>query len=240
MKLDYKAHEELVTSADLKVDAYLREEILNTFAHHQIISEESSPNDQEEWTLEQPVWIIDPIDGTVNYAHHHFQVAISIAFAIGGEVQVGVVHCPFQHETFHAVKGEGGFLNGDAIQVSQKKHLKDALLATGFPYHRENVEENLARLKAVLLHARDIRRIGSAAIDLCWVAMGRLDGYYESVSVWDMAAGAFIATEAGATLSHLYSVPDHIPPEVYTKNLIVTNPHIHQSLKNVLLSADQG
>ncbi|MFH1571363.1 MAG: inositol monophosphatase family protein [Gemmatimonadota bacterium] len=144
-----------------------------------------------------PLWIVDPIGGTVNYTYGHPQVFVSIAFALDGQVQVGVVHAPFQGETFAAARGAGARLNGEPIRPSDSAELRRALVATGFPYERERREALLPRLRQVLLHCRGIRRAGSVAIDLCWVAAGRLDGFYETLSPWDIAAGRLMVTEAG-------------------------------------------
>ena len=173
LDLSYKEGIELLTSADLQSDQLIRSEIEQTFPDHYILSEESSPDFTDPAQLHGPLWIIDPIDGTVNYAYNQQQVAVSIAFAEGGQVQVGVVRCPFVDETFTARRGAGAYLNGHAIRTSECSELSRALIGTGFPYAAEGRVALVDRLRRVLGHCRDIRRVGSAAIDLCWVAMGR-------------------------------------------------------------------
>ncbi|OOV85886.1 inositol monophosphatase family protein [Oceanospirillum linum] len=230
----YKAGHELVTSADLKSDQLIRALLQLAFPEHAILSEESSPDHSDASTLYQPIWIIDPIDGTVNYAHGLPQVAISIAYAERGEVKVGVVYNPFLDELFTAVAGEPAQLNGKDIRASETAELKNALIATGFPYDKSLIPTLLPRLHQVLNNCQDIRRMGSAAIDICYVAAGRLDAYYESVSPWDFAAARLIALRAGALAGHLDGCPDHIPPALYGHQILIANPALYPLLQNLL------
>lgn len=232
----YKQGSELVTSADLKSDQLIRESILKKYPTHRILSEESSP-DLKDWS-QGPLWIIDPIDGTVNYAYGHTQTAICIAFAMNGKVEASVVHVPFEQETFSAIRGQGAWLNGEKIQTSGQTELKRSLIATGFPYEKAaSIDLLIKRVRTVLLNCRDIRRVGSAAIDACWVAMGRLDGYYESVNPWDIAAAGLIAREAGAKTGHLVPVPADIPADIFSQDVIVSTPGIYDALRKILIEA---
>ena len=231
---DYKEGHELVTSADLKSDQMIRALLQLSFPDHGILSEESSPDYSDTEMLKRSIWIIDPIDGTVNYAHGLQQVAISIAFAEQGEVKVGVVYNPFLDEMFTAVAGEPAQLNGEEIQVSTTTELKKALIATGFPYDKTLIPTLLPRLHQVLNNCRDIRRMGSAAIDICYVAAGRLDGYYETVSPWDFAAARLIALQAGALAGHLDGCPDNVPPSLYGDQMLVANPALYPLLQALL------
>lgn len=232
----YKQGSELVTSADLKSDQLIRESIQKTYPTHRILSEESSP-DLKDWG-QGPLWIIDPIDGTVNYAYGHTQTAICIAFAMNGKVEASVVHVPFERETFSAIRGQGAWLNGETIRTSGQTELKRSLIATGFPYEKEaSIDLLMKRVRTVLLNCRDIRRVGSAAIDTCWVAMGRLDGYYETVNPWDIAAAGLIAHEAGAKTGHLVPVPADIPSDLFSQDVIVTSPGIYDALRKILIEA---
>ena len=208
LTLQFKSGNELVTNADLQADRLICERIIDQFPQHLIISEESSPNLGRVQDLTAPVWIIDPIDGTVNYAHGLNQSAISIAYVENQRVQCGVVFNPFTNELFSAEAGKGAFLNRAPIRVATEIDLKRAIIATGFPYDKSAIAPMIGRLQAVLSQCADIRRLGSAALDICFVAMGRLDGYYESLSVWDFAAARLIATEAGAQCGHFSTVPD--------------------------------
>ena len=234
LDLSYKEGIELLTSADLQSDQLIRSEIEQTFPDHYILSEESSPDFTDPAQLRGPLWVIDPIDGTVNYAYNQQQVAVSIAFAEGGQVQVGVVRCPFVEETFTAQRGAGAYLNGRAIRTSECNELSRALIGTGFPYAAEGRVALVDRLRRVLGHCRDIRRVGSAAIDLCWVAMGRLDGFYESLKPWDLAAAALIAREAGARVGHLQPVEGELPEELDGRDLVAAAPGIYEPLVALL------
>lgn len=237
-KQDYKGGRELVTSADLKADRLIRESIERAYPDHLILSEESSPLAQDPHSLRQPLWIIDPIDGTVNFAHGLPHVAICIAFALNGEVQVGVVHCPFSNETFHAIRGRYSRLNDQPIRVSGQEDFRRALVATGFPYDKSEIPQLARRVESVLTRCADIRRLGSAAVDICWVAMGRFDAFYESLSPWDFAAARLIAREAGARCGHLYAVPAEIPEDLYGRDILVSTPALYEHLEDALRQAD--
>lgn len=234
---DYKQGVELVTTADKAVDKMISERIQAAFPSDLIMAEESNPDVQLAQQQQPALWVIDPIDGTVNFARGHFQVAVSIAFAIEGEVQFGVIYCPFYQELFTARRGKGAMLNDQPIQPSTTLVLNRALIATGFPYQKHRIELLQRQLEPVLQQCADVRRIGSAAIDICWVAMGRLDGYYESLSPWDFAAAVLIAREAGANCGHLYPVPKQQSPELYGEHILVANPKLYQPLKQLIVNA---
>jgi len=231
---DYKDGIELVTQADLKVDALICQRIRKQFPDHAILSEESSPDLARPWESNVPVWIIDPIDGTVNYAHGHIQSAVSIAYLDQGQISVGVVYNPFTDELFYAVAGAGAWLNNQAISVSGKTELSRALIATGFPYVKEGLEPMVDRVRSILYHCADIRRLGSAALDICWLAAGRMDGYYESVSLWDFAAARLIAKEAGAECGHFSEVPAGIDPQFHPRDLLIATPALYSQLRHLL------
>ncbi|MBM87901.1 MAG: inositol monophosphatase [Gammaproteobacteria bacterium] len=234
---EFKQGTELVTNADLAVDKYICELIGQRFPDHLIVSEESSPDSAQLQDRQKALWIIDPIDGTVNFAHGHDQSAVSIAFVNQGDVTVGVVFNPFTNELFTAHKGGGAFLNGIPIQVAVQSQLNRAIIATGFPYEKSNLEPMIKRVRAVLTHCADIRRLGSAALDICWVAAGRLDGYYESLSLWDFAAARLIAIEAGAKCGHFSEVPEGVDPQFYDQDLLITNEILYPQLLTVLQMA---
>ena len=231
---DYKDQHELVTSADIAADKLIIEAIHSKYPDHRIMSEETYTDTDLAKDLDTPIWIIDPIDGTVNYAHGHFMVAVSIAFAHKGEVQAGVVYNPFLEECYSAVLGEGSYLNQQKLAVSKQDNLRKALVATGFPYNKTTVPEIMRRTEKVLMSCQDIRRLGSAAMDICWVACGRLDAYFESLSPWDFAAARLIALEAGARCGHFTPVPKDIPACIYNHNLLITTPAIYDELDNIL------
>ncbi|RMF14370.1 MAG: inositol monophosphatase [Gammaproteobacteria bacterium] len=238
VRTEYKAHLELVTDADVAVDNLIHGRIREAWPEHAILSEEAAPEQQVDVMRQGPLWVVDPIDGTVNFAHNQPQVAVSIAFMLDGEAQVGVVHAPFQNETFVAVKGQGATLNGQPIQVSGETDFRQALIATGFPYDKAPVPGLIKRLARVLGECRDVRRIGSAALDICWVAMGRLDAYYESVSPWDFAAARLIASEAGARCGHVYGVEGGVPEALYGRDIIISSPALYDHLRALVEEAD--
>jgi len=233
-----KAGIELVTDADIKVDKLICDAIRARFPGHQILAEESAPDLVGLSQMAQPLWVIDPIDGTVNYAHDHGHSAVSIAFFDQGQLLVGVVFNPFSQEMFYATAGGGAFLNGTAIGVAQKTDMRRALFATGFPYEKHDLDPLIRRLGVMLQHCADLRRIGSAALDICWVAMGRLDIYYENLSVWDFAAAQLIAIEAGAQYGHFLPVPDGVSPVFHNQNILVANPVLFAITAQLLASLE--
>ena len=235
LNVDFKRGVELVTNADIAADKLITDAIRAKFPDHEIMAEESAPDLEKIKQTSKPLWIIDPIDGTVNYAHHHSQVAISIAYAVRGQVQVGVVYSPFQAEMFTGVRGQGSWLNDQPLQCSSVTDISKAIIATGFPYEKQQQLPTLInRLHEILKNCADVRRLGSAALDICWVAMGRLDAYYETVSPWDFAAAQLIAREAGALCGHFIEPPEGIAQELFGENLLISNPHLYKEVKTIL------
>ncbi|WP_346797973.1 inositol monophosphatase family protein [Halomonas sp. Bachu 37] len=233
----YKDGHELVTDIDVEVDTFITQRLNSLFPGDGILSEELAP-ERDNIAQAKALWVIDPIDGTVNFAHGLRHVAVSIAWVEEGKARLGVVHAPFLQETFSAVEGGGAHCNSQPIRVSTEDQLARSLIGTGFPYRRESRQALLKRFTQVINECQDIRRNGSAALDLCDVACGRLDGYYESVSPWDFAAGWVIAQEAGASVSHLYPVPSGIPADLHGENLVVATPAIHSALEKLLRESD--
>tara|TARA_R110001606_G_scaffold182422_1_gene329103 strand:- start:3311 stop:4126 length:816 start_codon:yes stop_codon:yes gene_type:complete len=240
LETSYKDGVELVTHADIAADKFICDAIRKAYPEHRILAEESAPDMRDLSSFKGPLWIIDPIDGTVNYAHGHFQSAVSIAYAEDGRVHSGVVCNPFVAETFHAVLGQGAFLNDKAIKVAQKTELRRALVATGFPYIKGDMTPLVRRLALVLQECADLRRLGAASLDICWVAMGRLDVYYENLSVWDFAAAQLIAREAGARYGHFKPVPEGISEEFHHQNILVANETLYPAMHDLLNRADAG
>lgn len=234
LTLSYKEGVELLTSADLKADELIRDELTAAFPSHRILSEESSPAMPQVERNQGPLWIVDPIDGTVNFAYGFASVAVSIAYAVDGVVQAGVVHSPFLQETYRGLRDGGSTLNGVPLRTSKCTQLERALIGTGFPYERHPRPSLVRRLNQVLMHCRDFRRIGSAALDICGVAAGRLDGFYETLKPWDFAAACLVAREAGALSGHLGEVPAHIPPDLCGEDMVVAGPGIYDELVALL------
>lgn len=217
--VNHKGRIDLVTEMDGISEAYLVGEIHKHFPGHLIDSEESGViSGQEAYT-----WYIDPLDGTTNYAHHLPIFSVSMAFAAHGQVLYGVVYDPMREECFSAELGQGAWLNEDPIRVSTVTELVDSLLITGFPY--ENAQANLENFAHFTHISQGVRRMGSAALDLCSVACGRVDGYWEiTLKAWDILAGALIVTEAGGVATRLDGTPDLIHPPY---SILAGNPAIH-------------
>ncbi len=233
-----KAARDMVTTADLQAEAAIISIIKRHFPTHEFLAEEAASAKELNTQLGKgPLWIIDPVDGTTNFAYGHPQVGISIGFALNGSVQAGAVFAPFQRELFTAIKGKGAKLNGEPIGVSRTESLADALVCTGFPYVRDNVPRLMKLSSQVLQNCRDLRRLGAASLDLCWVGAGRLDAYYETVLPWDMAAGRLIAQEAGATCGNFmpYSPDDPTPIDLRCDGLLVATPAVFEPLKELLV-----
>lgn len=234
LQVSFKGGTELVTQADVAADELIRKTLQERFPSHSILSEELAPDTRAS---EGPLWVIDPIDGTVNYAHFHPQVAISIAYYEHGQAQLAVVHNPFLQETFSAQTGTGAWLNGQTIRCANTSELKRALVATGFPYQKDDLPQLVRRVQTVLAQCADIRRLGSAALDICWVACGRMDAYYETVKPWDFAAAQLIAREAGATFSHFLPVPEGENPQLWGKDILICSPALTTPLLALLAQA---
>jgi len=151
---------------------------------------------------------------------------------------MGVVFNPFTDEMFSALKGQGATLNGSPIAVAEEEDLSRAIIATGFPYDKSAIEPLIKRVRVILTNCADIRRLGSAALDICWLAAGRMDGYYESLSLWDFAAAQLIAKEAGAEYGHFSEVPPDIDPQFYDQDILISNPNLFPKLKKLLQQAE--
>ena len=198
--VEYKADQtqNLVTEADLAAEACVLKVIQEAYPNHDIMGEEGLSSGSLSSTS---LWVVDPLDGTTNYSSGIPQFAVSIAFAKNGRTEVGVVVDPCRNETFHAVRGGGAYLNKQPIRVSNRKEMHEGVFAMGFYYDRgEMMEKTLLAIQKLFQqqNIRGIRRLGSAALDLCWVACGRMDGFFEyQLSPWDYAAASLIIEEAG-------------------------------------------
>jgi myo-inositol-1(or 4)-monophosphatase len=205
--ITHKGRIDLVTDYDHRSDALLTREIHARFPGHTILAEESGVHAG----LRDSVWYVDPLDGTTNYAHGLPYFSVSIAYACAGSVLLAAVYNPIYDEMFTAERGRGAWLNGEALHVSQTSELLQCILATGFAYTHEVIEANLANFAHFMRVTQGVRRLGSAALDLCCVASGRVDGYWEvSVQPYDIAAGGLIAAEAGARVTALDGSPGYL------------------------------
>jgi len=227
-KGDKKGAIDLVTEADIGSEKVIIEAIRERFPDHGILAEESGLNRGTSDCR----WIIDPLDGTTNFAHGLGLVAVSIAWACEGDIAVGIVLNPINGELFTATAEEGSELNGKLIAVSGTKGVADSLLVTGFPYNlHERLDELVTRFSNCLNAAQGVRRLGSAALDLCYVACGRFDGFWEqNLHPWDTAAGMLINRQAGGVVTNFKNAPFTTDQ----KEILATNGIIHREMLDIL------
>ncbi len=201
-QIEYKSSIDLVTAIDRESEQLIVRTLQKRFPQHAILAEENTAIGGNESDYR---WIIDPLDGTTNFAHDYPQFSVSIALERQGKVILGLVHDPIREETFKAYEGQGAYLNESPIHVSEGAELGKALVATGFPYdRREKADFYLSFYKKFMMSTHGVRRAGSAALDLCFVACGRVDGFWEfGLHAWDIAAGSLIVKEAGGTVTDL-------------------------------------
>jgi len=219
---------DLVTEADLKAEKTILEILERHFPGDNILSEEAGSNCKTS----DRTWLIDPLDGTTNFAHGFPFFAVSIALEVEKEIVLGVVYNPYMQEYFEAVKGMGAYLNERPLKVSETPTLGESLLGTGFPYNIHEKPERVMEVFAkMVVLAQGVRRPGAAALDLCYVAAGRLDGFWEEgLKPWDTAAGAVIVKEAGGTLTTFEGEPYN----PYLETIVATNNLIHSAMVRAL------
>ena len=232
-----KSPKDLVTEADLASQRAVEQIVLAAYPSHGFVGEETplsaapaaaSPDDPEAtWR-----WIVDPLDGTANFVHGLLPFCVSVALARGDEIVVGVVYDPIQEECFGAQAGGGASLNGQRLQVSHCRELRSAMVASSFSANVERGSEELARFSEVIVECQTLRRLGSAALNLCYVAAGRLDAYWAtSAKNWDVAAGVLIAREAGAVITSVDGTPFQID---HPRLVGAATPELHAELVRVL------
>ncbi len=229
LDVQQKGYADLVTRADKEIEAYLLGEIEKHFPGHSVLGEESGMHQQGS----QHRWFVDPIDGTLNYAHGLPEYSISIGYAIGDELQLGVVYCPEMDEMFSAEKGKGAWLNGKPMKVSTIDQIGNALLITGFRAALIDTPlSNVENFISVARKAQTVRRLGSAALDLAYVAAGRAEGYWEiALNPWDVAAGILLVREAGGIVEGHFGLANLLEKRV---DILATNPAILQPLRDIL------
>ena len=231
IRVDKKGTIDLVTEVDVAVERMFRDLIAGRFRDHQVLAEELGGNTA---VPPGPCWVFDPIDGTTNYTHGLPIFCASLALEIDGVAQVAAVYDPNRRELFTAERGGGAFLNGRQLRVSSARTLVDAMLVTGFPYDvHDRIDEIVGLFGAFVGRARAVRRLGSAAIDLCYVAAGRLDGFWESdLKPWDVAGGALVVAEAGGLVTNMEGAP-------FTSrggHVLATNGVLHDAMLEVIRS----
>ena len=225
LKIEYKGDADLVTAADRASEKLIRERITQQFPSHDVLGEEQGLDDQGG----DYRWYVDPLDGTTNFAHGYPVFCVSMALehrAVGRRV-AGVVYDPTRDELFSAEQGKGARLNGETIHVSKAAQLKECLLATGFPSHKRHKNPNIHFYHQITLRTHGVRRAGSAALDLCNVASGRFDGFWEfNLNPWDTAAGVLIVEEAGGKVTRF----DGSPFEIDSSETLGSNGLVHDAL----------
>jgi myo-inositol-1(or 4)-monophosphatase len=234
-RVDYKGAVNPVTETDKAAEATILARLHASFPEHRILGEESGGDDWHPSALEQAggIWLVDPLDGTNNFAHGIPHVSVSLGLMVEGEMQVGVIYDPIRDEVYAARRGGGATWNGTPIHVSTVETLSAAFLATGFPYERRVAAFNNARmLDTFLRRSQGVRRIGSAALDLAYVASGRFDGYWEpGLSPWDLAAGTLLVEEAGGQTSDFKGGRERL---MSGEEVVASNGQIHAEMLRVL------
>lgn len=228
-RVEVKGRErDLVTEADRAAERVILEALRREFPGDRLVAEETSPG----YLKGGRVWVVDPLDGTVNFAHGIPHFSVSVGLLEEGVPRAGCVHAPVAGETYAFASGGGATLDGAPLRVSTQEDLRKSLLVTGFPYRRnEDPRNNMQNFVRLALHARGVRRFGSAALDLAYVAAGRFDGYWELwLSPWDVAAGIGLVLEAGGRVTGIHGAGDPVEGET----LLATNGRIHDALDRLL------
>lgn len=234
LEIDRKAKNDFVTEADREAEKRIISILKKKFARYSILAEESGLRDG----LETRCWVIDPLDGTTNFifGYPHFSVSVSLLEA--GEPILGVVYDPLRDELFSGQRGKGAFLNGETIRIPPGDTLSEVLMGTGFPFRsREHIDTYLASFKQIFLHSPGLRRDGSAALNISYVAAGRFGGFWElGLSPWDIAAGGLIVEEAGGILSDFVGGRDYLNGG----DVIAAPPGVHEEILRIVKSVFKG
>jgi myo-inositol-1(or 4)-monophosphatase len=231
LRISNKSELDLVTESDLASERLIIDRIKTHYPRHAILAEESGASAPAGGASDEWRWIIDPLDGTTNYAHGYPCFCVSMGLEHQGRLQLGVVYDPMRDEVFSAERGEGAALNGKRIQVSSAPNLSSALLCTGFPYDVRERSEFARHFANFIMNAQGVRRDGAAALDLAYVAAGRFDGFWEEgLKPWDVAAGALMIEEAGGRVSNYAGGP----LDIFNPPILASNGLIHEQMMRVL------
>jgi len=233
LQISTKTNEmDLVTQVDKRNEQVIRDAVHSKFPDHLFLGEETAGEGRPEATRKGVRWIVDPVDGTVNFAHGLPIWCVSVGVEVDGVIECGAIYNPNLRELFTAQRGKGAFLNGNPIRISKQENLRQGLYVTGFPYNVDENPENVIEQFAGFLHkGLLVRRLGSAALDLAYVACGRFDGFWEiGLSPWDSAAGQLLVREAGGRVTH-YDGSDY---NVYRKSIVATNSLLHEMILRII------
>ena len=230
IKVNTKAPNDFVTEVDQAAEKAIIETLLTAYPGHGILAEESGRSHGAKDS--DYLWIIDPLDGTTNFIHGFPVYAVSIGLAVKGQLQQAVVYDPCRNDLFYASKGRGAFLNDKRLRVSKRNRMSDALIGTGFPFRKgDNLKRYVAMFETIMTQCAGLRRPGAAALDLCYVAAGFYDGFFETgLSPWDVAAGALMITEAGGLIGNFTGESDFL----YQREVVAGNPKIFAQLVPLL------
>jgi myo-inositol-1(or 4)-monophosphatase len=230
LKVNTKSPNDFVTEVDQAAEQAIIETILTAYPGHGILAEESGRTHGAKDS--DYVWIIDPLDGTTNFIHGFPVYAVSIAMAFKGQVQQAVVYDPSRNDLFYASKGRGAFLNDKRLRVSKRTRMQESLVGTGFPFRKgDNFKRYVQMFEAVMQNCAGLRRPGAAALDLCYVAAGYYDGFFETgLNPWDIAAGSLLITEAGGLIGNFTGEADYL----YQREVVAGNPKIYGQLVQIL------
>jgi myo-inositol-1(or 4)-monophosphatase len=230
LKVGSKGPNDFVSEVDRKAEEVIIQTVLEAYPGHGILAEESGR--EHGARNSEYVWIIDPLDGTTNFLHGFPVYAVSIALAYRGQVQQAVVYDPTRNDLFYASKGRGAFLNDRRLRVSKRTRLSDALIGTGFPFRKgDNFKRYVKMFEEVMQSCAGLRRPGAAALDLCYVAAGYYDGFFETgLQPWDAAAGSLMITEAGGLIGNFTGESDYL----YQREVVAGNPKVYGQLVSIL------
>ncbi len=232
LQINFKGPRDLVTEADITVENFLKDQLKNAYPKIPFIGEEGGLKEKCD-----TCFIVDPLDGTTNFAHQYPAFCISLAFIELGYIKFGIIYDPLRDEIFWAEKDKGAFLNNTKISVSKQRDLKKSLLATGFPYSDLVMPRILNFFNHIIPHCQGIRRGGSAALDLSYTACGRFDGFFElGLKPWDVAAGVLIVREAGGVVT----TPDGRDATPFDGEYVATNGYIHEAILDILRNAENN
>ncbi len=228
----FKGRADMVTDIDRGVQEFIFNEIRKKYPDHKILAEES--DNDFKIGVKDCLWIIDPVDGTTNLVHSYPFFCISIAFSIGKNVLMGAVYDPLRDELFYAKKGKGAYLNGKKIGVSNIGRIENSIIATGFSYKmrggNKKLNSYISLFKKMIIETQGLRRDGAAALDFCYTACGRVDGFYEEgLKAWDVAAGILIVQEAGGKVTDFYGKK----ASIFSSSFVASNRKIHKNMINL-------